>query len=312
MSDRTHLVGVDVGGTTTDAVVVSQGGRRLSRTSLATDPAGGDAVVASTIKAIEVAIGEAGISLLDVGAIGVGIPGRVDPANGMVTTANNLAIDVSGHPVGSQIAAHFDVPAAIENDVRAAALGLCAGMEAPPPILTYLSVGTGISSGTVVDGSLLRGSSGIAGELGQMPVVAGTVEGGRPISSEHAGAGPAVDTLAADLGIERDLVFATGDGDRILRVLADVVITTFVAYDPHVLYVGGGVSRAHGFHAALLGAVDALRSDLGLPDGFIDLSRISPIPSGVHPGTSGAIHLARQAMEDPGRQVRPAKQEATA
>ena len=312
MSARANLVGVDVGGTTTDAVVVSRQGRHPVRIALPTDAQGGAAVTASTIDAIEAAVAEAGISAGDMGAIGLGIPGQVEPETGVVRTANNLAIDGAGYPIGTEISAHFGVPTAVENDVRAAALGLYAGSTEPPDILTYLSVGTGISTGTVVDGRLLRGSNGVAGELGQMPVVAGVGADEALTSTEKAGAGPAVEALAAAAGVERDAIFETGAGERILCVIADVVATIFVAYDPAILYVGGGVSRARGFHAGLLGAVDALRSQPDLTCGFVDPTRISPVPSAVHPGTSGAIHLARQAMEDPGRQVRPAKQEATA
>jgi predicted NBD/HSP70 family sugar kinase len=269
-------------------------------------------VTASTIDAIEAAVGQAGLSAGDVGAIGLGIPGQVEPESGVVRTANNLAIDGAGYPIAIEISARFGVPTAVENDVRAAALGLYAASPELPDILTYLSVGTGISTGTVVDGRLLRGTSGVAGELGQMPVVAGATAGALLTSTEKAGAGPAVEAAAALEGIERDAIFETAAGSNILRVIADVVTTIFVAYDPAILYVGGGVSRARGFHPALLEAVAALRSHPALTFDFVDLTRISPVPSGVHPGTSGAIHLARQAMEEPGRQVRPAKQEATA
>jgi predicted NBD/HSP70 family sugar kinase len=194
--------------------------------------------------------------------------------------------------------------------VRAAALGLYDREPVPPDILTYLSIGTGISAGTVIGGELLRGSRGVAGELGQIPIAISVSNAGTTlISSEDAAAGPAIGATATEAGIARDRFFSAPAARPVLEVIARVVHTILVAYDPDILYVGGGVARSAEFHAALITTVDDLRARTGC--GFVDASRISPIAPGFHPGTAGAIHLAKQAMEKSGRRRRPAEQEET-
>lgn len=309
MNDRPYLVGVDIGGTTTDATIVDRRTQRTSHLTIPTAAAGGAAVVASSIKAIDSLVEQAGAQGSEIAAIGLGSPGQVQPETGTVRLATNLGIDAEGYPIAAAIANHYGTPTAIENDVRAAALGLWDHEALKPHILTYLSIGTGISAGTVVDGTLLRGSRGVAGELGQIPVMVRAGAGMELVSTERAAAGPAIGEAAAAAAVVRDRFFMTDAARPALEVIARVVHTIFMTYDPDVLYVGGGVARSIGFRAALITVVDDVRARVDC--GFVDVFRISPIDPGFHPGTAGAIHLAKQATEESGRRRRPAKQEET-
>ncbi len=98
-------------------------------------------------------------------AIGVGVPGRVDPAEGTVTLAVNLGW--RDFPLKAALETRLGRPCIVENDARAAAIGLHErGVLGDFDDLAYLAVGTGIAAGVVLDGTLHRGARGLAGEIG--------------------------------------------------------------------------------------------------------------------------------------------------
>ena len=106
----------------------------------------------------------------DVAAVGVAIPGHVDPANGSVSMAVNLGI--THLSLGPLLETELGVPAFVEHDARAAALWLSGqatdGSARAPASVAFLAIGTGISAGIVLDGALLRGDNGFAGEVGHV------------------------------------------------------------------------------------------------------------------------------------------------
>ena len=175
-------VGVDVGGSSTEAVAFGPGDRVLARSVHDTRPSG-DGVVATVVAAVRGALAgvpAAGGGGLDVvravgGArqgIGVGVPGQVDPEAGTVSLAVNLGIDGTPYPLAAAVADQLGRPVVLENDVRAAALGASLALGVTGS-LALLAIGTGISAGLVVDGRIRRGRDGMAGEIGHAPVAAG-------------------------------------------------------------------------------------------------------------------------------------------
>ena len=139
----------------------------LARRSVAAASAEPDEAIAQIASVIRDAVGEAGATLADVTAVGLGVPGRVDTTNGDVTFAVNLGWQHL--PLGRRLEAVLGVPCVVENDVRAAAVGLhrdarYRGVDD----LIYLGIGTGISAGVVLDGRLHRGVRGMAGEIGHV------------------------------------------------------------------------------------------------------------------------------------------------
>ena len=103
-------------------------------------------------------------------AVGVAIPGHVDATDGSVRMAVNLGITYL--PIGRCCRRELGVPAFIEHDARAAALWLSeqsvGGSDRSPANLAFLALGTGISAGIVLDGVVLRGDNGLAGEVGHV------------------------------------------------------------------------------------------------------------------------------------------------
>ena len=184
MTGHRCLIGVDIGGTNTRAQIDGDSPTH-SRSVIAPTMVGStDSVLSGTIDIIESLLSDS--PRLPLGGLGIGVPGQVDPVAGSVRLARNLGIGESPFLLRSALTDHFGVPAAIENDVRATSIGLYERASEPKPsILTYLSIGTGVAAGTVIDGHLLRGAGGTAGELGQI------------IVTDHSGAVATIETEAA-------------------------------------------------------------------------------------------------------------------
>jgi glucokinase len=159
-------LGVDIGGTKTDAVAVDGAGVTTQRIRLVTG-FGSLAVVETATAAISRIAELSGLEPSGFESIGIGIPGMVDSASGHVRHAVNLGLD--GLDLGDAIAERLGVGVRIENDVSAAALGAYHGLGLTSS-MAYLNVGTGLAAGLVINGELWRGPRGAAGEIGHIPV----------------------------------------------------------------------------------------------------------------------------------------------
>ena len=176
-------VGLDVGGTKTDAVAVDGSGAIAGRVRLPTGW-GPDAVAETVVDAVRALGAEPGIDLGAVGSVGVGIPGQIEPGTGRVVHAVNLGVEeldlaAAVAPQLRAIVPRLQAPVQVENDVKAAALGAYAlhaartAGEAPSPApdsMAYLNLGTGVAAGLVTRGTLWRGARGAAGEIGHISV----------------------------------------------------------------------------------------------------------------------------------------------
>jgi len=162
--DGPLVAGVDVGGTKTSVVVTDNRARILYEHVTPTERS-------SLVGQIVGLVDDARRQLLrDVGAVGVAIPGNVDPDDGSVRMAVNLGI--THLPLGPMLQARLGVPILVEHDARAAALWLSEraadGSTQAPANVAFLAIGTGISAGVFLDGALLRGDNGLAGEVGHV------------------------------------------------------------------------------------------------------------------------------------------------
>ena len=162
------LVGIDIGGTKTDAVAIDPAGRIVER--LRTPTGFGPAAVVDTAVAAVTSLASAtGAAVTDFASIGIGIPGAVDPATGRVTHAVNLGL--ADLDLGAELTTRLGRPVRIDNDVNAAALGAFHLLEKHEShSMAFLNLGTGLAAGIIIDGSVWRGSRGTAGEIGHIPV----------------------------------------------------------------------------------------------------------------------------------------------
>lgn len=160
-------VGLDIGGTKTDAVAIA-GDDIIGRIRRASGH-GDEAVIANVVDSVRELQAEAGFDLADVRSVGVGIPGLVDAAKGRVLHAVNLGVETLD--LAALSGARLGIPVAVENDVKAAALGAAAirGADAGTS-MAYLNLGTGVAAGIVTGGVLWRGARGTAGEVGHISV----------------------------------------------------------------------------------------------------------------------------------------------
>lgn len=247
----TTTIGIDIGGSSVEAVTRDGTGQIIDRYHLPERLQGGSHIAASAVTAFRA------LDPTHCVAVGIGVPGQVDPTTGLVRLAVNLGIGPEPFDLVSEIEDVIGLPVAIENDVRAAALGAHEIMTlegSRPDSLALLSIGTGISAGVVVDGVLLRGTHGMAGEVGHVVVdESGPVcRCGQRGCLEAVAAGPAIGRAwprGDSDGAATALFAAAAAGDpaarkvasRITGHLTTALIWLAAAYDTEVLVLAGGV-----------------------------------------------------------------------
>jgi predicted NBD/HSP70 family sugar kinase len=164
-------LGVDVGGTTTAVGAVSLDGRVLVEDQAPTHH-GGPGTALATIVALAAGVRSRTEAMGQIIAgIGVGVPGIVDAASGRVGDEAPHVPELAGFALGPALARQFAVPAFVDNDVNA--LGLAEwkfGAGRGARSLVVLAPGTGFGSAILLDGRLIHGVNGFAGELGHTPV----------------------------------------------------------------------------------------------------------------------------------------------
>ncbi|HET9756009.1 MAG TPA: ROK family protein, partial [Candidatus Limnocylindrales bacterium] len=159
------VAGIDIGGTKIATLIVDSDGADLGRATHASSVGDQGGAVLAIAACLDEALAAAELRREDLVAVGVGVPGRVDPKRGHVTLAVNLGW--TDFALRDALELELGLPVVIENDVRAAAIGLHErGVVADANDLAYLAVGTGIAAGVVLDGRLHRGARGLAGEIG--------------------------------------------------------------------------------------------------------------------------------------------------
>lgn len=162
------FVGIDVGGTKILAALVEANGRVLQRERISTPREKKPAIVVESIlDAVRDVVAAAGAEMGSVTAVGMAIPGVVDPAAGLVVATANM--NLSGMEIAPLAAEKLGVPVFLGNDVNLGTLGekwLGTAMNARSVVGIF--VGTGIGGGVVIDGKLVTGSRDSAGEIGHM------------------------------------------------------------------------------------------------------------------------------------------------
>ena len=159
-------LGVDLGGTNIKVALVDEKGNILQQASCPTNLPRPAEAVCDDIAALcrQLAVGRS-----DVAGVGVGCPGTVDDATGMVLYSNNLAW--SNFAMGPYLQSRVGLPVRLANDANAAALGeALAGCARGADSAVILTLGTGVGGGVVLGGKLLTGYTGAAAEPGHMVI----------------------------------------------------------------------------------------------------------------------------------------------
>lgn len=162
-------IGVDLGGTNLRVAAISEVGEVLDRISISTTfDNGPSGVVNDIVSVIQRVVDDLGSRVFS--GVGIGVPGFIDIDSGVVIGSANLP-GFQGFPIRDEIEKRLRTHIILENDANAAALGeqwMGAGRGFKDLIL--ITLGTGIGGGIVIDGKILHGFRGMAGEIGHMTV----------------------------------------------------------------------------------------------------------------------------------------------
>jgi len=309
-------IGVDIGGTKIATGVVDEDGRILDQIRVETDP--------TNPASIDKAIADCCNTLMlryDVGAIGVAAAGFISSDRETVNFAPN--IDWRDYPLAKNITAllHKPVPVIVENDANAAGWGeFRFGKGKGTTDMLMLTVGTGLGGAIIVNGELVRGKWGVAGEVGHMQIV----PHGHSCGCGHEGcweqyaSGSALTKHARRAVVARpDLggaILAAAAGEKIkgphvtkaaqegdplaIKVFSELghwlghgAASVAALLDPEIIVIGGGVASAGDLvlEPARAGYKDRL-SALGYrPVANIELAEL-----GNDAGMVGAADLARR------------------
>jgi len=166
---KKNRIGVDIGGTNIKiALVDTKGSIIYSNTTPTRAEMGYEYTIGNIKQAIIDLAKETKIDISTIEAIGFGFPGQIDYKNGIVRMLPNIPGWVNV-PVAKIMEEEFKVPTRLDNDVRCAALGeLNFGAGKGCENLVCITVGTGIGSGIILNGKLIRGASNAAGEIGHI------------------------------------------------------------------------------------------------------------------------------------------------
>jgi predicted NBD/HSP70 family sugar kinase len=160
-------IGIDLGGTKIEGLVLDEAGGEIIRRRIPT-PRGEYGAIVSAITAfvrkLEVDAGARGQT-----RVGVGIPGTISPATGLVKNANTT--EINGHPLDRDLAAALAREVRVQNDANCFALSEATdGAGEGAGVVFGVIIGTGVGGGLVVDGRIVAGRHLIGGEWGHNPL----------------------------------------------------------------------------------------------------------------------------------------------
>ncbi|SOD90586.1 ROK family protein [Caenispirillum bisanense] len=250
-------LGVDLGGTKIEAIALAEDGAPRARRRTAT-PAGDYAATVRAVAALVTAV-EAEAGARPGGAtVGIGIPGALSPATGLVKNANSTCL--IGRPLDRDLAAALGRPVRLANDADCFALSEATdGAGAGAASVFGVILGTGVGGGIVVGGRPLAGPNAIAGEWGHNPLPWPRDEE-RPGPACYCGRRGCIETFLSGPGLGADhgqglsgaevaARAATGEPtavaalDRYVDRLARALATVVNVLDPEVIVLGGGLSN---------------------------------------------------------------------
>lgn len=298
----TYAIGIDIGGTKTAIAIVNQSGEMIEHSVLPTDlsiPA--FKMIERMNREVKELIEKSGVQDDNIKGIGIGAPGPLDSKNGMITCPPNLEtwVDI---PIQKWVEEAFPFPVKLENDANVAALAekwIGEGRHYDDYI--YMTVSTGIGSGIIADGKLLRGRKGNAGDVGHMVVDTSfakcscgqygcleAIASGTAIAREGSKiAGKSLTTKEVfDLYHQGHAEIAVYM-KKVFHVLGIACVSLINTFDTEKIIIGGGVSKAGD---ALFQPIREYVSTYALnPDGR--RTKIVPSKLGQNSGVIGAAAL---------------------
>jgi fructokinase len=240
-------IGIDLGGTKIEALALDAAGREVFRKRVPT-PRGDYAATVDAVSSLVSEIGE--------GTVGIGIPGALSRATGLVKNANSTWL--IGRPLKQDLEKILNREIKIENDANCFALSEAVdGAGKGAAVVFGVILGTGVGGGIAVHGNVIQGVNAIAGEWGHNPLPLPTVAD-LPLPACYCGRSGCIETYLSGPGLSRDHEKITGDWlspeaivslgqhslERYVERLARAIASVINVLDPEVIVLGGGMSNA--------------------------------------------------------------------
>lgn len=258
-----YRLGVDLGGTKIEILAISARGEELFRRRVATPR--GD--YAATLDQIADLVQQAERALGGQGSVGIGAPGALSRVTGRLKNSNSIWLN--DRPLREDLEDLLKRPIRMANDADCFALSEASdGAGRGRAMVFGVIIGTGVGGGFVINGQLLQGPNGLAGEWGHNPLP-WPKDAERPGPACYCGQSGCIETFLSGPGLAADhlkesgiwleapaIVAAAAHGevqaeaalaryeDRLARALAHVINLV----DPDVIVLGGGLSRCERFY----------------------------------------------------------------
>lgn len=311
-----YWLGIDLGGTNIATGVVDENYKIIGRGKAKTDrslPA--ELMADDMVKAVNMAIDDAGINREEIVAMGIGSPGAIDPTTGTVIRAANL--NFKNTPLCKILKDKTGFDFYIENDANAAAYGeLLAGAGKGKKEFIAVTLGTGVGGGIIIDGKIFSGHNHFGAELGHMVIMHGGEKCGcgrkgcweayasasalirqtrkamennkDSIMWEIAGSLDNVNGLTSFDGMRKGDRAAIEVVNKYIEYIAVGIIDIINVFQPEVICIGGGISKEGD---TLLNPIKNYLDDGGYVTGIANHTEIKIAELGNDAGIIGAAFL---------------------
>lgn len=263
-------IGIDLGGTNIAAGIVTEEGNIIMQGSVPTMKERPTAEIVKDMAELSLKlVADAGLELKDIKSVGIGCPGTINVQTGEVVYSNNIKIE--HFMLVDEFKKYIDLPVKVDNDANCAALGEYAVNGKGVDNFLFITLGTGVGGGLVLNGKIFHGFNGAAMEAGHITLVAG----GEMCSCGKAGCWEAYASVTALIrqtqaameknpdSIMHKLAEAEGkvsgrtafdaakQGDKAacevvdnyVRYVAEGIVSMENVLQPNIIAVGGGISR---------------------------------------------------------------------
>lgn len=251
-------IGIDLGGTKIEAIALDAQGKELYCKRI---PAPQDDYTA-TLTSIELLVKEIQTSLNKTASIGIGIPGAISPATGLVKNANSTCL--IGEPLLQDLTQLLQLPVRITNDANCFVMSEATDGAAKDAAVVFgVIIGTGTGGGIIVNGKILIGANAIGGEWGHNPLP-WPRDDELPGPKCYCGKQGCIETFLSGPGFRRDHISHGGQGETPAEILAQsenndahamasleryenrmarALASIINVIDPQIIVLGGGMSN---------------------------------------------------------------------
>ena len=263
-------IGIDLGGTNIAAGIVREDGKIVVQSSVPTlSQRPTDEIVKDMVFLSKQLIKDAELELNDIEAVGIGWPGTINFETGEVIYSNNIKME--HYMLAKEFQKYLNLPVKIDNDANCAAMGEYIVSGNNVPIFMFITLGTGVGSGLILNGKVFRGFNGAASEAGHITLVSG----GEPCTCGKRGCWETYASVTALIrqtkvameknpeSLMHEIAKAEGkisgrtsfdaakQGDKAAQAVvkqyaqyvADGIVSVENVLQPDIISVGGGISR---------------------------------------------------------------------